>query len=438
MDTEKLYELFLKTGKVATDSRRIEGGELFFALKGENFNGNKFAAAALERGAAYAVVDEMPDVPRGRIILVPDVLSSLQKLARFHREHLLSGGRRIPVVGLTGTNGKTTTKNLLKAVLSKKYRVCATEGNLNNDIGVPLSLLKMDSDTEIAVIEMGASHPDDIAVLVELARPDFGIITNVGKAHLQGFGSFEGVKRAKGKLYDFLCAHGGTAFVNADDPVLMRMASERTGMKTVPYGMDADGASLLPSTADNPFLRLRLSDGVPVDTRLVGAYNCPNVLAALSAGRYFGVSESLAVEAVESFVPDNIRSQMIKTGRNTLIVDAYNANPSSMAAALDNFRSVEGNRKIVMLGDMRELGPDSVAEHAAVIRLLDSMSLDGIFLVGEEFRKASDVERLPSCARLFESSEKLAEELSREAPSGAVILIKGSRGVQMEKVVPFL
>lgn len=438
MEIEQLYALFLCSTGVTTDSRTLKGGELFFALKGENFDGNAYAAAALEKGAAYAVVDAASEVAASgdeRLIPVPDTLEALQALARYHREHTLVDGKRLTVVGLTGTNGKTTTKNLIAAVLAKKYRVTATQGNLNNDIGVPLSVLSITPDTEIAVIEMGANHPDDIAKLVQVSQPDYGLITNVGRAHLLGFGSFEGVKAAKGELYKWLGAHPGSLiFLNEDDPDLREMAAKQP-CHFFGYGIAYQGAEILPSSPDVPFLRLRVG-GKLVRTQLVGAYNAANVLAALAVGEYFGVDRHDAIDAIAEFVPTNNRSQMVRTERNTLIVDAYNANPSSMRAALDNFRLVEANAKLALLGDMRELGAESQAEHEKVIRQLREAGLTAC-LVGEEFRKALDV--LPAGEESwFPDSETLAAHLAGHPVKGAVILVKGSRGIQMEKVLPEL
>ncbi len=442
MNIEELYSIFKRCTRVTTDSRTIEGGELFIALKGENFDGNEYASKALEQGAGYAVVDAGSAASFSgdpRIIAVPSTLAALQGLARHHRESILVDGRRLPVIGLTGTNGKTTTKELVTRVLSMKYSVTATKGNLNNDIGVPLSLLSIGDGTQLAVIEMGANHPDDISKLVNVCEPDFGLITNVGKAHLLGFGSFEGVKKAKGQLYDYLYAHGGRAFVNADDPNLMEMAGERWKDKldeaVIPYGLNRQGITVLPSSAAHPFLRLRLPDGTLIQTHLAGAYNATNVVAALAVGEYFGVSLEKAVEAVSSFIPKNNRSQMEKTDRNVLIVDAYNANPSSMDAALDNLAAVEAEHKMAMLGDMRELGDDSVAEHGKVFRKVSSMGLDLVCLVGEEFGKVASA---GDAVRLFSTSEELAAWLRSNPVSGATVLVKGSRGIMMEKILPAL
>ena len=456
MEIQELYSIFRKCGSVTTDSRTIKGGELFFALTGENFDGNKFAMKALEQGASYAVVkegSEAASLSDPRIIPVEDTLATLQTLATFHRRSVKPGGRRLPVIGLTGTNGKTTTKELIREVLSAKYRVVATEGNLNNDIGVPLSLLRIKDDTQIAVIEMGASHPDDIVKLVAVCEPDFGLITTVGKAHLLGFGSFEGVKAAKGALYDYLCGHDGTAFVNVDDAVLSEMASSRNGMSIVPYGLGYEEGMVLPTDEAHPFLRVAIPDGEPrdeeggetllaINTRLVGAYNAVNVDAALSVGRFFEVPLQDGIAAIEAYEPSNNRSMMQKTGRNTLIVDAYNANPTSMAAALDNFAAFSSDNKVALLGSMGELGEDSVKEHMALVgRLLGGR--DGIaaaYLVGEEFRKALAGFGNSTTLRWFLTSEDLRKHLEENPGEidGAVVLVKGSRSQQMEKVIPAL
>lgn len=455
MTIEELYRIYRDCGcRVTTDSRTIKGGEIFFALRGENFDGNEYAVKALESGAAYAVVNDdlitgSDPLINSRLIRGSDPLITLTELAAYHRNHVL-GDRRLPVIGLTGTNGKTTTKELIKAVLSRKYRVTATQGNLNNDIGVPLSLLSITPETEIAVIEMGASHPDDIAKLVKVCQPDYGLITNVGKAHLLGFGSFEGVKAAKGELYKWLGAHEGSViFLNEDDPDLSAMAAQQP-CHQFGYGLKYQGAEILPITAENPFVRIAL-DGRTVKTNLVGAYNATNVLAALCIGNYFGVPADEAVAAIEAYSPTNNRSQMVRSERNTLIVDAYNANPSSMKAALDNFAVFESDCKYAMLGDMRELGADSYAEHLAVVaRLADMVMLKqitGAFIVGDEFGKAlaGFTEKnltLMSIAGASiwhcDTSEALAGYLRENVLGGAAVLIKGSRGIQMEKIIPEL
>lgn len=432
---DNLYKKYCDCAyRVTTDSRSIEGGEIFFALKGENFDGNRFALQALQKGARWAVVDKDAELPESEgLIKVEDSFKALQQLAIYHRTHVRDG--KLPVIGLTGTNGKTTTKNLIEAVLAKKYKVTATKGNLNNDIGVPLSLLSITPDTQIAIIEMGANHPDDITKLVQLSRPDYGLITNVGKAHLLGFGSFEGVKQAKGELYRWLGEHRGSLiFVNEDDSNLREMAAKQPS-HSYGYGMKYQGAELLPSSPEEPFLRIKLGDDI-ICTQLVGSYNADNVLAALAVGEYFGVSRKDAIEAIEAYSPANKRSQMMRTEKNTLIVDAYNANPSSMNAALDNFSNIEAERKIAMLGDMRELGTDSLEEHISILRKLRSMQLES-YLVGEEFAKAVENEGKGS-EMLFESSEALAAFLSANPIERAVILLKGSRGIAMEKAIPYL
>lgn len=435
MDIESLYGLYLSCGgRVTTDSRSIEGGEIFFALKGENFDGNDYALQALDKGACYAVADRAGLPDRDGLVKVEDSLKALTELATWHRAHVRGGELR--VLGLTGTNGKTTTKNLIREVLSCRYDVCATEGNLNNDIGVPLTLLKIRPENDFAIVEMGANHPDDIEKLVKVCRPDCGLITNVGKAHLLGFGSFEGVKHAKGALYRWLAGRSGSiVFLNEDDADLRGMASSLP-CHIFPYGVKYQGAEILPCDAEHPFLALRLGGDV-IRTHFVGAYNAANVLAALAVGERFGVCRSDAIRAVESFVPANNRSQMMRGKRNSVIVDAYNANPSSMAAALDNFRAVISPRKVVMLGDMRELGADSLQEHVAVLERLISDGLEA-YLVGEEFGRALAQVEAPSGWKWFGTSAQLASSLETEPVEGAMVLVKGSRGIQMEKVLPLL
>ena len=446
MDIEKLYSLFKECSAVTTDSRAIAGGEMFFGLKGENFDGNEYALKALELGAKYAVVDEGSAAAASgdqRVIPVPDTLEALKTLARHHRENTFVNGQRLTVIGLTGTNGKTTTKELITRVLSAKYNVTATKGNLNNDIGVPLSVLTIDGNTELAVIEMGASHPDDISKLVEVCEPDYGLITNVGRAHLLGFGSFEGVKKAKGKLYEYVAAHGGSIFLNADDPNLVSMVPENIEGRVIEYGIGLWDAIVLPSDAEHPYLRIAIPEEpgsetlLALETHLAGAYNATNVAAAIAVGLHFGVTLEQAIEAVGSYVPKNNRSQMEKTERNLLIEDAYNANPTSMAAALDNLVLVTAEKKVALLGDMRELGAESLNEHLKVLYQVLSMGLDQVCLVGEEFSKAV-AESGTSSVKCFRDSDELASWLRENPVSGATVLVKGSRGIRMEKVLPEL
>lgn len=441
MTIQEIYDRYLECGGVVTtDSRAIKGGELFIALKGENFDGNEYALKALEAGARYAMVNADSTAAASgdvRLLVVDDTFIALKELANWHRNHCFVDGKRLTVIGLTGTNGKTTTKELIRSVLSAKYNVTATQGNLNNDIGVPLSLLKINAQTQLAVIEMGANHPDDILHLVEVCEPDCGLITNVGKAHLLGFGSFEGVKKAKGQLYDFIASRGGEVFLNADDADLTEMAQARSGLSILPYGVKHGAAELLPVTPEQPFLRISFA-GKEIRTNLVGSYNAMNVMAALCIGERFAVPFDDAVAAIEAYVPANSRSQMAKTDKNVLILDAYNANPSSMSAALDNFASVEAESKLALLGDMRELGADSVKEHVTILRKLDGAGYD-VCLVGEEFKKAIEENGRPANLRgWFESSEALASYLKEQPVSGCCVLVKGSRGIQMEKAVPCL
>lgn len=452
MNIIDIYNRFRQCCSVTTDSRAIKGGELFFALKGENFDGNEYALAALEAGAAYAVVNSDSNAAASgdpRVIPVEDTLKTLQELARWHRSMTIVNGKPLTVIALTGTNGKTTTKELIRSVLSVRYNVTATEGNLNNSIGVPLTLLKINSETQLAVIEMGASHPGDIKELVDIALPNFGLVTNVGKAHLLGFGSFEGVKKTKGELYDYLRRTADKVFLNVDNPHLCQMASERNLHSdpernyslVIPYGLDFQGCKVLTSDAQHPFLRIEMpcdsrNGNLTVNTNLVGSYNADNVMAAIAVGKHFGVSVDEAVKAIESYVPSNNRSQMTHTGRNTLIVDAYNANPSSMDAALNNFATVASDNKVAMLGDMLELGDESFEEHVKVVRKAKESGVQGLFFVGEEFSKA--LKSLNDPAPCFKTSQELCEHLSANPVDGAVVLVKGSRGTRMEKVIAVL
>ena len=445
MNIPQIYTIFRSCTGVTTDSRTLKGGELFFALKGENFDGNEYAMKALEAGAAYAVVNSDSAVAQifdDRLIRVDDTLKTLQELARWHRSMTFVDGKPLTVIALTGTNGKTTTKELIREVLSVKYKVTATVGNLNNNIGVPLTLLTVNQDTQLAVVEMGASHPGDIKELVDIALPNYGLITNVGKAHLLGFGSFEGVKKTKGELYDYLRRTADKVFLNVDNPHLCSMASERNLQYdperpyslVIPYGLDYQQASVLPSDAEYPFLRINV-EGREVRTNLVGTYNADNVMAAICVGRQFGISLDEAAAAIEAYSPSNNRSQMVRKERNTLIIDAYNANPSSMDSALNNFANIQADRKVVMLGDMLELGSDSVLEHVNIVKKVMSMDLEDIYLVGGEFGAAlAETGVADERIQHFSSSDKLVEKLIDSSVENSVVLIKGSRGIRMEKV----
>ena len=449
MSIEELYGLWKASKGVNTDSRTIQPGQIFVALKGENFDGNAYALKALEAGASYAIVDGpvvISSEVEKSLIRVDNTLQTLKELAAYHRSQL-----DIPVIGLTGTNGKTTTKELIREVLATTFLVSATQGNLNNDIGVPLTVLSIGEDAEIAVVEMGANHPEDIAALTWVSQPSFGLITNVGKAHLEGFGSFEGVKHAKGRLYDWLSEHDGQAFVNVDSEDLYGMACSRP-LSIIPYGVESEDIKILEASAAEPYLRM-VVDGRLLETHLVGAYNATNVMAAITVGRYFGVSLADALAAIAAYQPSMNRSQLVRSASNTVIEDAYNANPSSMAVALDNLAAISGPRA-ALLGEMRELGADSVAEHAAVLRRLAGMGLTRVCLVGEQFRLAaeeispraplgrddksvisSEVEKSPL---LFDTSDALASWLAEHPITGCTVLVKGSRGTRMEKVLPAL
>ena len=428
---DELHKLYKKCGSLTTDSRKIPPGSMFFALKGDRFDGNDFALQALEQGAKCAIVDRAtldgasPGEGKGSCILVENVLKTLQALAHYNRTLF-----NIPVLAITGTNGKTTTKELTDAVLSQKYRTVATEGNLNNHIGVPLTLMNINEKTERAIIEMGASAPGEIAALVKIAEPTCGIVTNVGKAHLLGFGSFEGVKRTKGELYDYLRQNGGTIFFNEENNELKGMLANRPGVVTRKYGTTRYEVSLIGRDEDSPYLSLKVHDQI-IDTNLIGTYNVDNILAAIAIGEYFEVPFSNALKAIESYSPSNHRSQMLQTPFNTLILDAYNANPTSMRASLDNFIHLPLERKWVILGDMLELGDDSQEEHKGIVEFLQKQrSLENIVLVGREFGKAAS-ELRSDRLQLFTSVEKLKEHFEKHRPEGASIFIKGSNGIRL-------
>jgi UDP-N-acetylmuramoyl-tripeptide--D-alanyl-D-alanine ligase len=427
MQVEEIYSKFGECVGVTTDSRRCGPGLMFFALKGERFDGNEFVRGALEQGCPYAVMDnkELYDATDARMILVDNVLATLQQVAAFHRRQLGT-----TIIGITGTNGKTTTKELTNAVMSTTYNVLCTQGNLNNSIGVPLTVFGLKKEHEYAIVEMGASHPGDIRELVEISQPDYGLITNVGKAHLLGFGSFEGVKRTKGELYDWLREHNGTAFVNRDNEHLQQMCA---GMPIIEYGKPGQEGLLVEGEVVecNPFVKFRWrskgGDWHTVQTNLIGAYNVDNALAAITIGIKFGVSEQDASNAVANYKPQNNRSQLTETGRNHLVVDAYNANPTSMAAAIENFSMIKGDNKMLILGDMRELGEVSEAEHRHIVEMLMQKGFDCVWLVGEEFAKAAD----GSGFRLFPDVEAVKDELKREPVTGRTILIKGSNSIKL-------
>lgn len=434
---EQLYAHFLKHPFVCTDTREIKKDAIFFALKGANFNGNEFAEKALEQGCSLAVIDEEKYKKGDNYLLVNDVLAALQQLANYHRKQL-----NIPVIGITGSNGKTTTKELIHAVLSKKYHTLATKGNLNNHIGVPLTLLSITKEHEIAIIEMGANHQGEIQLLCEIAEPDFGIVTNIGKAHLEGFGGIEGVKKGKGELYRFIENKKGKIFVHADDDVLMEIIGTND---KVTYGTkklyDIVGAMI--QSNESEFISLQWStrytaasmkSSPVINTHLVGVYNYYNLLCAACVGNYFKVEIEKINEALSEYLPTNNRSQLHKTANNTLILDYYNANPTSMEAAIENFAKLNQPNKMLVLGDMLELGNESESEHAKIVELVNQKNIPNVILVGEYFMQAGQ----NSNAKTFKNSDDAAAYLKQLSLKNQTALIKGSRGIKLEKVVEVL
>lgn len=425
--TENLYKKFLACGSVSTDTRSIAEGSLFFALKGDRFNGNEFARQALENGAAYAVIDEPEHQHNDRCLLVEDVLTALQNLAHHHRMTL-----NIPVIGINGTNGKTTTKELLHAVLRQKYQTLATRGNLNNHIGVPLTLLQLTSDTELAIIELGANHVGEIAALCRIAHPTHGLTTNIGKAHLEGFGGLEGAIRGESEQYDYLRKTDGVVFINSQDPLLSNMGKRFAQPHHYPAPDDYFPCTMV--SAD-PFVVYQAEGGGPVETQLVGAYNFENIAAALCIGKYFGVPPEAANEAVRTYQPANKRSQVVRQGSNIIILDAYNANPDSMQAAIRNLEAMRAAQKAVILGDMYELGEDTEAEHRAVGELLAAGNVQRIFFCGELMQAAHQ-----ACPRSthFPDKADLEAHLRQHPIENSTVLVKGSRGMAMETFVDLL
>ena len=430
INMETLYRCFEQSRGVTTDTRRCEIGMMFFALRGENFDGNAYAAKALELGCSYVVIDNphYNVVKDERVLLVDDVLTALQRLARYHRRQLGT-----PIIGITGTNGKTTTKELVAAVLSKKYSILYTQGNLNNHIGVPLTLLSLTPEHEMAIVEMGANHPGDIKELVEIAEPDYGVITNVGLAHLQGFGSLEGVIRTKGELYDYLrTTQHHTIFLNEDNNHLKGISQ---GLEAMTYGQAPTAAIHGELIACDPYLRFRWTNGDgwnEVATQLIGSYNIDNALCAAAVGLYFGVTREDISAALAGYTPRNNRSQLTKTERNMLVVDAYNANPTSMRAALDNFARMEVPRKMAILGDMKELGEATTAAHQEVVDRLSTLGIGEVWLVGEAFAKTEHVQRT------FVDVEAVKSALQESMPEGYCILIKGSNSMKLSSLVPLI
>jgi UDP-N-acetylmuramoyl-tripeptide--D-alanyl-D-alanine ligase len=421
----ELYKLFLAHPSVQTDTRKLKPGDIFFALKGPNFNGNEFAMKALENGAAYAVVDEDISGADKRMIRVEDSLLALQELAKYHREQF-----NIPFIAITGSNGKTTSKELVYTVLSSHFTCYTTQGNLNNHIGVPLTLLSVKKDAQIAVIEMGANHQKEIEAYCRYTQPTHGIITNAGKAHLEGFGGVEGVKKGKGELFDFLRAHNGTAFVYADYDYLAEMSKGISNI--IQYGTH-EGLVRGSITASEPYIHIAVTSGLAsvssIRTQLVGDYNLPNILCAAAVGKYFDVPEEKIRSSLENYTPSNSRSQLVQKGSNSIILDAYNANPTSMKAAIENFSRLQAGRKVLMLGGMMELGKESIEEHKGIIELIRKYNWDKVVLVGGDFA------RIDHGFIFFPTAEEAREWFEQQHFEHTHLLVKGSRSMQMEKIL---
>ena len=423
---EKIYELYKKAYTVTTDSRTISKDCVFVALKGEHFDGNDFALKVAEEGVAACVIADRKDLPKhDGLFVVEDSLKCLQELAHFHRRKLGT-----PIIGITGTNGKTTTKELISAVLSKKYSIIFTQGNFNNQLGVPLTLLRIKPDTELAVVEMGASHPGDIDELTGIGEPNYGIITNIGRAHLEGFGGFDGVIKTKNEMYQYIAAHNGLLFVNKDNELLMGLADN---INKVTYGTGDDADIKGRMLSANPYLSVEWN-GKKIDTQLVGDYNFENVMAAICIGTYFKVAENDIAEALSSYCPTNNRSQVIETGKNRVVMDAYNANPTSMSFSIKNFKNICKNDCLLVLGDMRELGKESEQEHENILKLLEELQFKNVYLVGPEFSNvAKDYDYLK-----FENVDELIKNLKNNPISGKDVLVKGSNSIHLNKIIDSL
>jgi len=427
--TEIIYQLFSTHTVISTDSRKVEPNSLFFALKGENFNGNQFAEMAIEKGAAFAIIDEVAYQKQNKTILVPNVLQALKDLANYHRKKL-----GIPILGITGTNGKTTTKELVSAVLSQKMNVSFTQGNLNNHIGVPLTLLKMNNKTEFGVVEMGANHPGEIAELCKIAEPDYGIITNIGKAHLEGFGSFEGVIKTKSELYQFIKQKNGTIFYNIENPILSELGADIE--KKISYGTkNADFTGELLTSPPYVHIKANLKKGMLyLNSNLTGDYNFENIMAAACIGNYFGVDPLKIHEALKNYQPQNNRSQLIQRGNLKIIMDAYNANPTSMQASIKSFMSTNYGNIFLILGDMLELGEYAITEHTAILELLKNFPHCTVYTVGKSFSAVASNYNCTSFANIGE----LCTFIEQSPINKGNLLIKGSRGIQLEKVLDCL
>jgi len=425
MGIEELYNLYKKSYKVVKDTREDVTNSIYFSLKGESFNGNQYALQALENGANYAVIDQKSYQTDKRMILVEDALTCLQELSNYHRQQL-----DIQILALTGSNGKTTTKELINAVLNEKYNCYATKGNLNNHIGVPLTLLSMTPEHNFGVVEMGANHQLEIADLCDIALPDFGFITNFGRVHLEGFGSFEGVVKGKTEMYRHLQAQGKKVFVNQDDPIQM---DKSIGMDRVLFGSKGDDYQVTFIGAD-PFVSISF-EGIEMDSQLIGSYNYANIAAAVSIGKYFGIETKKIKNAIQGFVPDNNRSQIITRDSNRIILDAYNANPNSMEVAIDNLKNLSAKNKVAILGDMFELGEDADLEHQRITDLAANAGFDRIFLIGEAFSRTKTSEK---GLLQFSSFEKFTESFDQYEFIDTTFLVKASRGMALERVLTYL
>ena len=426
-EIEKIYQKYLENKRISTDTRQITPGSVFFALKGDKFNANEFASEALAKGASYAVIDEAQFKKDDRYILVDNVLETLQKLARHHRDQL-----KIPVLGLTGSNGKTTSKELVHAVLSKKFKTHATKGNLNNHIGVPLTILAIDSTVEFAVIEMGANHLGEIALLCSIANPTHWFITNIGKAHIGTFGGYENIIRGKSELYQHLITNNGQVFINSANPILANMAKRFANPIFYPGPKDFYQAHLV--SAD-PMVKVKADNGDIIETNLIGDYNFENIAAALCIGKFFGVDPQAANKAIAEYVPGNMRSQVVKKESNTIILDAYNANPSSMQAAIENLSAMKVPNKVLILGDMFELESEADKEHQSIGALIKQKGFSQVYLCGSLFKAA--LREIPE-AKYFEKKDQLILELKQYPIRNATILVKASRGIGLETVVEYL
>ncbi|MFV8347113.1 UDP-N-acetylmuramoyl-tripeptide--D-alanyl-D-alanine ligase [Flavobacterium sp. ZB4P13] len=427
MDINYIHSLFLKCKSVSIDTRKIEINSLFVAIKGERFDANTFTKEALDKGASYVIIDDESYFIDQRTILVDDSLIALQKLAKFHREYL-----KLPIIALTGSNGKTTTKELIHVVLSKKFNTKATVGNLNNHIGVPLTLLSFTSETEIGIVEMGANHKKEIEFLCELAKPDYGYITNFGKAHLEGFGGVEGVIEGKSEMYHYLSVNDKLAFINLEDPI---QVEKSMSLKSYSFGVNKTNADVnITSVKANPFVAVNYSN-LTISTHLIGLYNANNINAALTIGKYFEIDDAAIKEALESFVPENNRSQLLTKGTNQIILDAYNANPSSMTVAIENFLQLESSNKAMILGDMFELGQESQQEHKAIVAMLSNEDKVKCYFIGSAFY-ANKMEK--SNFWFYTTFEEFSNDLPMAEFNNSTILIKGSRGMALERTLDFL